>query len=154
MNNAPGNNFIKVLSVELIPDLPDPLAPIDIRTPLTVKFRFHNFSEQAIFSTGLHLFTLSGECIFDVCCNPAVYNEGILEGECTIPGNFLNDGSYYFSIIFMKDTSQSLFYFEECLHFDMEDYRENTNWFGKWQGVVRPHFPFKLKQSKGLLSLI
>lgn len=150
---APGNSDIKMLSVELIPHLPDPLDPIDIRTPLTVRFSFHNSSDRVNLSTGLHLFTLSGECIFDVCSNPAVYNEGVVEGECNIPGNFLNDGSYYFSIIFMKDTSQALFYFEECLHFDMEDYRENISWYGKWMGYVRPHFPFKLKQVRALISL-
>ena len=73
------------------------------------------------------------------------YPNGIVEGECLIPGNFLNDGSYYFSIIFVKDTSQPLFYFEECLHFDLEDYRGEIKWFGKWQGYVRPQLPFELK---------
>jgi len=151
--DAPGNQFITMLSVELIPHLSNPLDPIDIRTPLTVKFRFHNRSHQVMLSTGLHLFTLSGECIFDVCCDAEIHDEGIVEGECQIPGNFLNDGSYYFSIIFMKDTSESLYYFEECLHFDMEDFRDNIKWYGKWQGYVRPKFPFKLKQVNHLNSI-
>lgn len=151
--DAPGNEFITMLSVELIPHLSNPLDPIDIRTPLTVKFRFNNRSDQVMLSTGLHLFTLSGECIFDVCCDAAIHDEGIVEGECQIPGNFLNDGSYYFSIIFMKDTSSSLYYFEECLYFDMEDYRENMKWYGKWQGYVRPNFPFKLKQVNNLIPV-
>ena len=151
--NAPGNSFIKMQSVELIPQLLNPLAPIDVRTPLTVKFRFHNYSKQVNLITGLHLFTLAGECIFDVSCNPAVYDEGILEGECNIPGNFLNDGSYYFSIVFLKDGSKTLYYLEECLHFDMEDYRDNTNWYGKWQGYVRPKFPFRLNQFKNTISI-
>jgi lipopolysaccharide transport system ATP-binding protein len=98
--------------------------------------------------TGLHLFTLTGECIFDVCCAPSEYDAGILEGECTIPGNFLNDGSYYFSIIFVRDSSQQLFYLEECLFFDVEDYREGLNWYGKWMGYVRPQFPFTLAPAK------
>ena len=152
-DTAPGNAVIKMQSVELIPYLSNPLEPIDVRTPLTVRFRFHNYSKQINLTTGLHLFTLSGECIFDVVCSPAIYDEGILEGECSIPGNFLNDGSYYFSIVFLKDTSQTLYYLEECLHFDMEDFRENTNWFGKWPGYVRPQFPFKLKPCKNTVSI-
>ena len=150
LENAPGNASIKVLSVELIPYLLNPLAPVDIRTPFTVKFKFFNAEKGINLMAGLHLFTLSGECVFDVCCAPEYYDEGILEGECTIPGNFLNDGSYYFSIIFVKDSSQQLFYLEECLHFEVEDYRENINWYGKWMGYVRPQFAFTLKKDLSL----
>lgn len=148
--DAPGNEFIRMISIELLPQLPHPLAPIDIRTPLTVKFSFRNLAYQSDLAICLHLFTLSGEWIFDVCTKPSNLEEGFMEGECEIPGDFLNDGSYYFSLAFIKDGSNTLFYLEECLHFDMEDYRENTKWYGKWNGYVRPQFPFKLKQLQTL----
>jgi lipopolysaccharide transport system ATP-binding protein len=147
INDAPGNEHIKVLSVELIPQLPEPFAPIDVRTPLTVRFKFYNTSSINL-ATSLLLFTLSGECIFDVSCKPSFYDKGIIEGECMIPGNFLNDGSYYFSLSFAKDNSDCILLFEECLFFDVEDYRENTSWYGKWWGYVRPQFPFTLQQQK------
>lgn len=143
---APGNEWIKMLSVELIPQLPDPTAPIDIRTPLTVRFRFQNFNDQINLSTNLVLFSLTGECIFDVPSASADFDKGIIEGECIIPGKFLNDGAYYFSLFFLKDSSRAIFEYEECLHFDVEDYRENINWYDKWVGSVRPHFPFALKE--------
>lgn len=146
-NEAPGNEWITMRSVELIPNIPDPNMPVNITHSLKVKFSFINNKNNIDLVTGLHLFTTGGDCIFDVSTQPFIYREGILEGECDIPGNFLNDGSYYLSIIFVKDTSQQVFYFEECLHFDIEDFRENTNWYGKWQGYVRPQFPFTLKHS-------
>lgn len=144
-NEAPGNLHITMQSVELEPQLPDGITQIDIRTPLTVRFRFFNHNENIALSTGLHLFTAAGECIFDVSTDSTVQKAGLIEGECNIPGHFLNDGAYYFSIIFVKDTSQELFYFENCLQFEVEDYRENMAWYGKWQGYVRPRFPFILK---------
>lgn len=144
-DEAPGNDKIKVLSVELIPDIPTLGVPLNITNSVTVKFVFENKTDDVNLVAGLHLFTLSGECVFDVSTNPAVYRRGKMEGECTVPGNFLNDGSYYFSIIFVKNTSEPLFYLEECLFFDMEDYRNNTSWFGKWMGYVRPQLPFELK---------
>jgi lipopolysaccharide transport system ATP-binding protein len=144
---APGNHLIKVLLFELVPLLPSPLSPIDIRTALTVKFKFYNSTDNIDLVVGLHLFTLAGECIFDVSHTPAVYKKGILEGECLIPGNFLNDGAYYFSIIFVKDSSEMLYYHEEGLNFDVADFRENINWYGKWMGYVRPQFPLSLVQS-------
>lgn len=148
LEHAPGNAYIKMLSVELIPHLTDPIAPIDIRTAITIKFRFYNFQKNIRLAAGVHLFTLGDECIFDVSHHPELCDEGLVEGECTIPGNFLNDGSYYFSLIFVKDTSEPLYYFEECLYFDVEDYRENTAWFGKWMGYVRPQFPVRLQSLK------
>lgn len=144
--NAPGNEFIKVLSVKLEPDIPELGIPLNITNSLKVKFVFRNYLNDTNLVAGLHLFTLSGECIFDVSTPPAIFKEGLMEGECSIPGNFLNDGSYYFSIIFVKNTSVPVYYLEECLHFDMEDYRVNMSWYGKWMGYVRPQFPFILKE--------
>ena len=146
-NSGPGNEYITMRSVELMPGVPDPQVPFNITHPMKVKFTFINHKNNIDLVTGLHLFTLPGECVFDVSTKPSIFNEGLIEGECDIPGNFLNDGSYYFSIIFVKETSEQVFYFEECLHFDIEDFRENTNWYGKWQGYVRPQFPFTLKQT-------
>jgi lipopolysaccharide transport system ATP-binding protein len=41
-----------------------------------------------------------------------------------------------------------LYYYEEALYFDVEDFRENMNWYGKWIGHVRPQFPVVLRQSE------
>jgi len=147
VKEAPGNDFIKVLSVELIPDLPDPYTPITIRTALTVKFRFYNFSDQINLSTDLMLYTLLGECVFSVPSQPVVCNKGMMEAECTIPANFLNDGSYFITLLFVKDSAQYLYKYEACLFFDVADYRENENRFDKWPGFVRPILPFVLNPS-------
>ena len=144
--DAPGNNFIRIHFVELIPHLKNDNDPIDIRTPLTVRFKFWNLTEEQNICVGLHLFTLGRECIFDINSTPQEYSRGLVEGQCDIPGNFLNDGSYYFSLIFVKDTSVELFYFEECLSMEVEDYRIDMNWYGKWSGYVRPKFPFRMRQ--------
>jgi lipopolysaccharide transport system ATP-binding protein len=146
VENAPGANGVKVNFVELVPHLKDRNEGVDIRTPITVRFRFWNFVQDQNICVGLHLFTVNRECIFDVHSKPQRYKRGLVEGECQIPGNFLNDGSYYFSLIFVKDTSVELFYLEECLSFDVEDYREEMNWYGKWQGYVRPRFSFQMKE--------
>lgn len=143
---SPGNQFIKMQFVELIPHKQNEGDPIDIRTSFTIRFKFMNLIEDQNLCVGLHLFTLNRECIFDVCSTPQVYKKGLVEGQCEIPGNFLNDGSYYFSLIFVKDTSVELFYLEECLSVEIEDYRENMNWYGKWSGYIRPKFPFTMSQ--------
>ena len=146
INEAPGNEAVKILSVELHPQFIEASDVIDTRVPLTVRFKFVNFVTTKL-AASLCLYTLSEECIFDIVTKPSLYDEAIITGECNIPGNFLNDGSYYFSIAFLNESLNTLFILPECLHFDVEDYREGTSYFGKWNGYVRPLFPFELKES-------
>jgi lipopolysaccharide transport system ATP-binding protein len=147
LNEAPGNDFIRFKKVELIPQFENPDDPLDIRTPLTIKFKFWNLTDNISISVGLHLFSFSGECIFDNQSFSKLYDKGLIEGECTIPGNFLNDGSYFISLLINGENSIPLFYLEECISFDLEDYREEIKWYGKWMGAVRPHFPFRIEQT-------
>ena len=144
---APGNEYIKIKKVELIPQYVNNHNVIDIRTPLLVEFEFwYQCPEECELIVVVHLFTLAGECVFDVCSKGYSFDKGPIKGSCLIPGHFLNDGSYYLSLIFVKDTTNPLFYFEACLSFDIEDHREDSYWFGKWMGAVRPHFPVRLQQ--------
>lgn len=140
---APGNEYVRILSLTLVPGEPFNGQVIDVRTPLLVRFTIWNELEGATLNAGLHLFNYAGECIFDVASPVATCSKGLVQGECQVPGNFLNDGAYYFSLIIVRDTSIPVYYHEAGIHFEVEDYRENTTWFGKWKGAVRPHFPFR-----------
>jgi lipopolysaccharide transport system ATP-binding protein len=143
---APGNEMVRFIEVELIPELNNQEDIIDIRTPLTVKYKFWSSQDNIKLSSSIVLFSYSGECIFDMVSPSSIYKKGFIEAECKIPGNFLNDGSYFISLNVVKDTSIVLFSLEECLSFDVEDYRGEMEYFGKWWGAVRPKFPFYLKQ--------
>lgn len=144
---APGNEYVRLLSLHLVPELAAAGSVIDIRTPLTVKFTILNQQAGVLLNAGLHLFNYAGECIFDVASPPVMCQEGMVQGECRIPGHFLNDGAYYLSLIIVQDTSIPLYYYEAGIHFEVADYRENTTWFGKWKGAVRPQFPFRFEPS-------
>jgi lipopolysaccharide transport system ATP-binding protein len=140
---APGNDYVRILSFELIPEFQSQENIIDIRTPLIVRFTIHNNLPGVLLNAGLHLYNYAGGCIFDIASPAVVCKEGLIQGECRIPGNFLNDDSYYFSLIIVRDTSIPVYYYEAGIRFEVADYRENTTWFGKWQGAVRPQFPFR-----------
>ncbi len=90
-------------------------------------------------SSGLLSTTIISSAVHDNCCKPVrhVFNS---------PGNFLNDGSYYISINVVRDSSVPLYKFEECLAFEVEDYRGDLQYYNKWWGAVRPKFPFSLSQ--------
>lgn len=144
--SAPGNDYIRIKEAALTAGYIEGFDVVDIRTPLHIHIEFwYRDIDPGSLIVGIHLFTFSGECIFDICSEPKKYNNGLFEVDCNIPGNFLNDGNYYISVVFVKNTTQRLFYFEACLSFEVEDYRSDTAWFGKWIGYVRPSFPVIVK---------
>jgi lipopolysaccharide transport system ATP-binding protein len=144
--SAPGNEWVRIRSVSLTPERLTPDAPVDIRTPITVRFQFWNKVPGINLSASIVVFSFSGECIFDLPSPGLDCEEGLVEGECAIPGNFFNDGSYYINLVISKDNVTPIFQLDESLSFDLEDYRGDIQWYGKWWGAVRPKFPFYLKQ--------
>lgn len=148
---APGTSWVRIKSVELRPQLADVNAPIDVRTPLTVRFGLWVLEEKLRMLVGFQLFAYGGECVFDIMSTFTDCQEGLVEGTCEIPGHFLNDGSYSISLIVYRNSWEEYFHQEECLSFDVEDYRNTSmNFSGKWWGAVRPNFPLQLVQLQEL----
>ncbi|MFT7482633.1 MAG: lipopolysaccharide transport system ATP-binding protein [Oceanospirillaceae bacterium] len=40
----------------------------------------------------------------------------------------------------VKDSATPLFFFEDAIAFEIQDFREETAWYGKWPGAIRPLF--------------
>ena len=142
--DGPGNDLVRIRRIELTPEYQDDLTHIDVRTPMKLRFEFWNLMDRANLNLSMHLNSLTGECIFNVGTQSRPYGKGLIAGECTIPGYFLNDGSYTISVMVVKDTVTPLYTMEEGITFDVEDYREGIAWYGKWPGYVRPQFPFEI----------
>jgi lipopolysaccharide transport system ATP-binding protein len=152
IDQAPGNQDIRVKSFRLLPEYVDNLLHIDVRTPMKLQFEFWNLIEDANLNLSLHLYSYTGECIFNVGTQSQAFAKGIVTGALEIPGHFLNDGSYNISIMVVKDTSEVIYNMEDALSFDIEDYRENVSWYGKWPGYIRPQLNFTLKQTESILN--
>jgi lipopolysaccharide transport system ATP-binding protein len=146
-NNLPGNDQIRIRRVDLIPNYLNQYHVIDVRTELTVQFDFiYQVEEAGELMVILQVFSNAGELIFELASPNYSFQNGMVRGESVIPGNFLNDGLYYISLGFVRNSSNRLFYFESCLSFDVEDYKDSGNINGKWAGIIRPSFPVNLKQ--------
>lgn len=150
---APGNDLVRIRRVELAPEYLDGLTHIDVRTAMKFRFEFWNQMDRANLNLSLHLNSMTGECIFNIGTLSQPYGKGLISGECTIPGYFLNDGSYTISIMIVKDTVTPLYVMEEGVTFDVEDYREGIAWYGKWPGYVRPQIPFHTKMLESVTSV-
>ena len=143
----PGNDSIRIVRVELIPKYLNQFQVIDIRTDLSISFEFIYQAEDSVdLMVILQVFKNSGELIFELASPNYAFKNGMIKGESAIPGNFLNDGLYYISLAFVKNSSTRLFYYESCLSFDVEDYKDSGSIYGKWSGIIRPAFPLNLIQ--------
>jgi lipopolysaccharide transport system ATP-binding protein len=145
---APGNDQVRIRKIEVLPDLPYEQSTIDVRTPMRIRFEFWNMLQRANLNLSMHFNSLTGETIFNVGTPSVACTPGLVVGECEIPGNFLNDGTYAISLMVVRDTSTPLFQLDEAIIFEIDDYRAGTAWYGKWPGSVRPHFPFTLTQAE------
>ena len=152
IDSAPGNDEIRVKSFKLLPDYLDELMHIDVRTSMEIQFEFWNMVEDAQLNLSLHLYSFTGECIFNVGTSSQAFARGLITGTLEIPGHFLNDGSYMISIMVVKDTSSVIYNMEEALTFDVEDFREGVTWYGKWPGYIRPQLNFSLNQPESVMN--
>jgi lipopolysaccharide transport system ATP-binding protein len=138
INTAPGAEYIKIKSLELIPISELVNGNFDTRTSFKVSIEYWNQKDNAELNVSIFLYSMTGECIFNVGDEAQFYQKGLIKTEIVVPGDFLNDGSYYFSVMIVRDRIAPVFFFEEALAFDILDYREGTDWYGKWPGSVRP----------------
>jgi lipopolysaccharide transport system ATP-binding protein len=146
VNLAPGNDLVKLKYAKLTPSLEGTQLIADVRSSLKIDLEFWNLLDNQNLNVSLHIYASTGECIFNVGTEPKLLNKGVIQAQLTIPGYFLNDGNYIVSFMIVKDKSIVLFNFEEVFNFEIADYREETTWYGKWPGYVRPKFNFPIQQ--------
>jgi len=146
INIAPGNDLVRLKYAKLTPNLFGKQLIADVRNSLKIDLEFWNLVDNQNLNISLHVFASTGECIFNVGSLTNLSNKGVIQASLTIPGYFLNDGNYLVSFMVVKDKSIVLYNFEEVFNFEIADYREDTNWYGKWPGYVRPQFDFPIQQ--------
>ena len=149
---APGNELVKIKSIRLVPQYLDGKRLIDVRTPLDIYFEFWNLKDNQEINLSFHLYNLKGDCIMNVTSETIFLGLGLANGKLSIPGNLLNDDSYYLSTMIVKNGSSIAYNLEEAINFTVEDYRKYSAWHGKWVGAVRPTFlNFSLEQNTAKL---
>jgi len=146
INVAPGNDLVRLKYAKLTPSLIGAQLIADVRSSLKIDIEFWNLLDNQNLNISLHIYASTGECIFNVGTEPKMLNKGVVQASLLIPGYFLNDGNYIVSFMIVKDKSIVLFNFEEVFNFEIADFREETTWYGKWPGYVRPQFDFPIQQ--------
>ncbi len=143
---APGNEWVKVKHISIAPKREDNKQLFTVKSELHIKFDFWMEKDDVDTNLSLHLYAATGECVFNVITQLPVprLKKGLHSSECIIPANLLNTGHFTISMMIVKDTSVPIFNLEHAIQFKIEEEREQTNFHGKFPGLVRPKLNFKI----------
>jgi lipopolysaccharide transport system ATP-binding protein len=142
---GPGNDQVRFLKVAIEPHFTENQKLIDIRTAVDVIFEFELYESFETINLSMFLNSLTGETVFNVATDLSKGIAGKYFAKCQIPSHLLNDGSYAISVMIVKNSTAVVYFYEDALQFEVNDWREgNGEWYGKWPGVVRPKLNFNL----------
>jgi lipopolysaccharide transport system ATP-binding protein len=147
-HDAPGNEKVKMKSFSIKPQTDKSNTFITVRTPVQMDFEFRCYIDDCNINVNVKLHALSGECIFNLGSPTIKAQKGIMALQSIIPGNLLNNISYYVSLTVVKNNSYPIYDFNHCASFDVEDVREGMSYFGVWPGLTRPQLQTSLNFKK------
>jgi len=121
-----------------------------IISEININQSFHIFmhyrvlkNSNFLFVPNFHFFTADGIYAFILSNKvPEILSPGDYYCECYIPGDFLNDGTYFVGLAISSFESgvKVHFYEKDILSFNIKDnlYERSCNYMGPMPGVVRP----------------
>jgi len=133
--SAPGNDLIRLkrTSVEAAEQ-----SFISVATAIKICCEFWCFAEGFTINANVSLNGEQGECVFNLGSSSVEAQHSVLSLDVVIPPRLLNNQTYTISLTVVKNHSEPLFEFSNCLSFEVQDERQNMNYFGAWPGVIRP----------------
>ena len=135
---APGNELIRIKSINIKPQTDEPNAFITVLTPIEMNFEFWCFLDDCDINVNVILYTDKGECVFNLGTPSIKAQKAVLGLKSVIPGNLLNNCTYIVSLSIVKNNTSPIYEFTNCVTFDVEDIRQNMHYFGPWPGIIRP----------------
>jgi len=139
--DAPGGIAVRLMSAKIIPQNTGENGHIFVNTEIWVRFEL---SVRLDFNANLsaQLYSASGVCIFSAFTKVESLSVGRRVSLLKIPANLLNDDIYSLKLRVLKEGTLVLLRKEDLLVFEVFDLPREGNWFGKWDGAVRPQLDF------------
>ena len=150
LQNSPGNNIVRLLSVTAVDKNKNELSIHDITEPIGVKIQYNVLEAGHVLWHGINFYNEDGINIFDShSVTSKWYNtphpSGEFETIAWVPPNILNEGRVIISVAIFNHTKHLLhLHTKEAIVFDVCDYqREDAESargqsVGRFPGTVRP----------------
>jgi lipopolysaccharide transport system ATP-binding protein len=156
-HEAPGNEKVRLHAVRVVSG-GEATADVDIQEDVAVEIEFWNLQPGSRLSTSLHLLDRMGVVVLASINMHAAnlgrdewygraHPVGLFRAVCTLPGNFLNEGSYGISAFVLSDVAHVEVSAREAVSFNVHDTGfMRGEYGGEWIGVVRPRLSWKTTQ--------
>lgn len=147
-----GDNLVRLLKGEIKNDKNEVALEINIAESVIVEMIFEVLHDDVpTLISNFHFYTGTGECAFvthDTQKHP--FKKGIFISRCSVPSNFLNEGSYFVGLAISSfDVGIAVHFYEKsCLSFNVVDLHEGVitrpDHAIPIPGVVRPYLDWEL----------
>jgi lipopolysaccharide transport system ATP-binding protein len=134
---APGDDRVRLRSVRVIPQ-GNPDGLITVHTPLRIEFMYWNYVPGAVLNVSMILNNLEEVCVLASPSDFKPRAAGLIRHIVSIPGDFLNAGSYYINAMIVKDASVGILLQNNVVAFEVGEGEVVGNWYGRNPGTVRP----------------
>lgn len=149
---AIGDEYVTLLEGVVNNEHDEPVQEVDIRCPLKVSMKFRVNKESKIrYIPNFHFLTADGIYAFVSSHEPKSLPVGDYQAECMIPGDFLNEGTYFVGLAISSfEPGLAVHFFEEsALTFNIKDPMEGSvgryGYANVMPGVVRPRLDWMLR---------
>jgi lipopolysaccharide transport system ATP-binding protein len=142
-----GDDFVRLLEGSVVGTDGGVCTEVDITqsTIITMKYRIVS-TEDCKCTPSLHFYSSEGSYIFvSTPKNTVRHSPGVYEAICHIPGNFLNEGTYFVGLgLTTYPGTKIRFYDQQALSFHVRDPIENVptrggaDYAGPMPGIIRP----------------
>jgi lipopolysaccharide transport system ATP-binding protein len=134
---APGDDRVRLHSVRVIPQ-GNSEGLINVHTPLRMEFTYWNYVPGTVLNVSMIVNNLEEVCVFSSFSDFAPRPAGLIRHVVSIPGDFLNAGSYYINAMIVKDASVGILLQNNVVAFEVVEGEVVGNWYGRPPGAVRP----------------
>ena len=149
-----GDTYVRLLQGEIKNGRGEVALEANIYEPVTVEMTFEVFQDNGpLLIPNFHFYTAGGECAFvSHDTRKHSFKKGIYVSRCSVPSNFLNEGSYFIGLAITSFDAGIVvhFYEKNCLSFNVVDPHEGVitrpDHAIPIPGVVRPYLDWELKK--------
>jgi lipopolysaccharide transport system ATP-binding protein len=144
-NDRPGNRSCKLEAVRLLNSGGEEVSSINLSDELLIELAYEIIEPGAGVGFSLILFDAEGQVLFGSLSNrePHYYGKQLQTGHykttCRLPGDFLNSGKFYFSLVGFAAHGTDPFTVDQIVSFEaLDDGRLRGDYYGGYGGPLRP----------------
>jgi lipopolysaccharide transport system ATP-binding protein len=141
INKISEDGFFKLISIQLKGVYSNNLAEIEKLHKICVLVEILEDIDQMLYHTNLFVKDGSNNILFVIQSSPEKTLKGIYEIIYEIPANIMNDITYTFDIMLIKNQSQIIIDEKDVFSLEaIETIHRKGRWLGKFPGIIRPYF--------------